>query len=134
MLRPAPALALFALDIARRIQSLAQRRADWVKVAKVWDKVVAYLADPATKEDGIKIMAARAGVDAKEYATFMPGTKFLTLAEGAKVLAAKTTGFDSVLGSSKIADDFNVKNAVYKVSQDAASYIDASVSADALKK
>jgi NitT/TauT family transport system substrate-binding protein len=120
--------------IAVTPQSLAQHRDEWVKVAKVWDKVVAYLADPKTKEDGIKIMAARAGVDPKEYAAFLPGTKFHTLAEGAKVLAAKTSGFDSVLGSSKIADDFNVKNEVYKESQDAASYIDASVSADALKK
>ncbi len=115
-------------------QSLAQNRADWVKVAKVWDKIVAYLADPKTKEDGIKIMAARAGVDPQEYADFMPGTKFLSLAEGHKVLAAKTDGFDSVLGSSKIANDFNVKNEVYKESQDAASYLDATVSADALKK
>lgn len=120
--------------IAVSPQSLAQHRAEWVKVAKVWDKIAAYLADPKTKEDGIKIMAARAGVDPKEYAAFMPGTKFHTLAEGAKVLAAKTAGFDSVLGSSKIADEFNVKNEVYKVAQDAASYIDASVSADALKK
>lgn len=115
-------------------QSLAQKRADWVKFVKVWDKVVAYLADPKTKDDGIKIMAARAGVDAKEYASFMPGTKLLTLAEGAKVLTAKTAGFDSVLGSSKIADEFNVKNGVYKESQNAAAYLDASLTLDALKK
>ncbi len=115
-------------------QSLAQHRAKWVKVAKVWDKIVAYLADPKTAEDGIKIMAARAGVDAKEYASFMPGTKFLSLAEGAKVLSAKTAGFDSVLGSSKIADEFNVKNGVYKESQNAAAYLDASITLDALKK
>ena len=115
-------------------QSLAQNRAEWVKVAKVWDKIVAYLADPKTAEDGIKIMAARAVVDAKEYASFMPGTKFLSLAEGAKVLSAKTAGFDSVLGSSKIADEFHVKNGVYKESQNAATYLDASITLDALKK
>lgn len=114
-------------------QSLAQRRADWVKFVKVWDQIVAYLADPKTRDDGIKIMAARAGVDPKEYAAFMAGTRLLTLAEGAKIIAATTDGFGSVTGSTKIADEFNVKNEVYKESQDVASYIDASLMADAVK-
>ena len=114
-------------------QSLSERRADWVKFVAVWDKIAAYLADPATREDGIKIMAARAGVDAKEYAAFMPGTKFLSLAEGEKVMASSAAGFGSLTGSSKIADDFNVKNAVYKEAQKISDYIDASVTADALK-
>jgi len=114
-------------------QSLAQRRADWVKFAKVWDKVVAYLADPKTRDDGIAIMAARAGVDAKEYASFLPGTKLLTLSESAKVFASKSKGFDSLTGSSKIADEFNVKNEVYKKSQDVGAYIDATITTDALK-
>ncbi len=115
-------------------QSLAQHRAEWVKVVKVWDKIVAYLADPKTREDGIKIMAARAGVDPKEYAAFMPGTRLLTLDEGAKVLTTKTDGLDSVIGSSKIANEFNVKNGVYKESQDVGGYLDASLTVDALKK
>jgi NitT/TauT family transport system substrate-binding protein len=115
-------------------QSLAQRRADWVKFVKVWDRIVAYLADPKTREDGIKIMAARAGVDPKEYADFMAGTRLLTLAEGAKIMAAQTDGFDSVLGSSKIADAFNVANGVYAEPQNVKSYIDASLMAEALKK
>lgn len=113
--------------------SLASARADWVKFVKVWDKIVAYLSDPKTKEDGIKIMAARAGVDAKDYAGFMSGTQLLTLKQGAAKLAAKTAGFDSVLGSAKIADEFNVKNEVYKVAQDVPSYIDASLMAEAAK-
>ena len=113
--------------------SLATSRADWVKFVKVWDKIVAYLADPKTKADGIKIMAARAGVDPKDYADFMSGTQLLTLKQGAAKLAAKTAGFDSVAGSAKIADDFNVKNAVYKEAQDVSSYIDASLMAEAVK-
>jgi NitT/TauT family transport system substrate-binding protein len=113
--------------------SLAASRADWVKFVKVWDKIVAYLTDPATKADGIRIMAARAGVDAKDYADFMSGTQLLTLKEGAAKLAAKTAGFGSVAGSAKIADDFNVKNGVYKEAQDVASYIDASLMAEAVK-
>lgn len=114
-------------------QSLAQRRADWVKFVKVWDKIVAYLADPKTKADGIKIMAARAGVSPEDYAAFMGGTKLLTLAEGTKMMAAKSSGFGSVLGSAKIADDFNVKNEVYKEAQDVPSYLDASLMQEAVK-
>jgi len=113
-------------------QSLAQRRDDWVKVTKVWDRIVAYIADPKTNADAVKIMAARAGVNDAEYAAFMKGTKFLTLQDGIKVMTTKTGAFDSVLGSSRIADDFNVKNGVYKKSQDPASYLDGSVKIDAL--
>lgn len=120
--------------VAASPQSLAQRRADWVKFVSVWDKVVAYLKDPKTRDDGIKIMAARAGVDPKEYAAFMPGTHLLTLAEGGKVLSAQTDGFDSLIGSSRIADEFNVTNAVYKEAQDVPSYIDASLTFEVLKK
>jgi NitT/TauT family transport system substrate-binding protein len=115
-------------------QSLAQRRADWVKFVSVWDKIVAYLADPATRDDGIKIMAARAGVSPADYAAFMSGTRLLTLAEGAPKLAGTAAGFGSVLGSAKIADDFNVKNGVYKEHQDVATYLDASLMLEAAKK
>jgi NitT/TauT family transport system substrate-binding protein len=115
-------------------QSLAERRADWVKFVSVWDKVVAYLADPKTRDDGVKIMAARAGVDPKEYAAFLPGTKFLTLAEGHKIIDSPAAGFGTLAGSSEIADNFNVKNGVYKQAQDILSSFDSSLTAAALKK
>jgi NitT/TauT family transport system substrate-binding protein len=79
-------------------------------------------------------MAARAGVTAEEYAAFMGGTKLLTLAEGAKVMSSKAAGFGSVLGSAKIANEFNVKNEVYKEAQDVASYLDASLQVEAAGK
>lgn len=115
-------------------QSLSEHRADWVKFAQVWDRVVAFLANPETRAEGIKIMAARAGVDASEYSAFMPGTRFLSLAESAKVLDSSASGFGSLAGSSKIADDFNVKNGVYKAAQEIPASYDASITADALKK
>jgi NitT/TauT family transport system substrate-binding protein len=40
----------------------------------------------------------------------------------------KGDGFDSVYGSSKISDDFNVANKVYKKPEDVDSYIDFSLS------
>ena len=113
-------------------QSLAQRRADWVKFVSVWDKVVAYIQDPATKPDALKIMAARSGSTPADYAAFLGGTRFLTLAESAKVIATKGSGFNSLAGSSAVANDFNVKNGVYKQAQDVAAYIDAKLTTEAI--
>jgi len=79
-------------------------------------------------------MAARAGVDPKEYEQFMPGTHFLNLDDGGKIMSRKSTTFGSLIGSSKIADEFNVTNAVYKEAQDVPAYADASLTLDALKK
>lgn len=112
--------------------SLANRRADWVKLAKVWDKVVAYINDPETQPDALKIMSARVGLTSAQYKPLLGGTKLLTLEEGAKVFE-KGDGFSSIYGSSKISDDFNVKYEVYGEAQDIDSYIDPSITTDALK-
>ena len=111
-------------------QSLSQRRADWKKFVAVWDRVVAYVNDPSTRDDAVKIMAAKVQTDPKEYAAFLEGTRLLTLAEGAKIIANKNATFGSLTGSSKTANEFNVKNSVYKESQDVATYIDGSLVAD----
>lgn len=113
-------------------QSLAQRRADWVKLVSVWDKVLAYINDPATKDDALKIMAARTGSTPADYAAFISGTRFLSLAEGAKVIGSSAGDFHSLAGSSKVANDFNVKNAVYKESQDIKSSFDAKLTNEAI--
>lgn len=105
--------------------SAKSRRADWQKVVKVWDRVVHYINDPKTQPDAVKIMAARVGLTPEAYLPLLKGTKLLDLAEGKKVFV-KGPGFGSLYGSTKIADDFNVKNDVYKKVQDVDSYIDAS--------
>ena len=107
-------------------QSLDGKRAEWEKVAKVWYRIVDYIMDPATQDDAVAIMAARVGLSAEEYKPFLQGTKILTLAE-AKPFFTKADGFASLHGSSKIADDFNVKYEVYKEPQDVDSYIDGSI-------
>ena len=53
----------------------------------------------------------------------MPGTFFLSLAE-AKKRFEKAEGLDSLYGSSKVADEFNVANKVYAESQAIDEYID----------
>jgi NitT/TauT family transport system substrate-binding protein len=106
--------------------SYAQRKADWAKFAKVWYKIADYVRDPATQADAVKIMAAKVGVTAEQYASAMPGTYFLPLAE-AKAKFAKGPGFDSLYGSTKIADDFNVANKVYPAAQPIDEYIDPEI-------
>jgi NitT/TauT family transport system substrate-binding protein len=106
--------------------SLAEHKAEWTKVAKVWYRVVNYIKDPATYDDAVRIMASRVGVDPEEYKSFIKGTKILTLDE-AKKFFVKGDGFTSLYGSSKISDDFNLANDVYKKAQDVDSYIDPSI-------
>jgi len=115
-------------------KSLAQRRADWVKVVKVWNKIETFVTDPAHKDEAVKIMAGRAGVPADEYAKFLPGTRFLSPAEAMAVYDEKGETLKGLWGSGKVADAFNVANKVYKDPQKVEDYIDASLSKEALGK
>jgi NitT/TauT family transport system substrate-binding protein len=114
-------------------KSLAERRDDWVKFVKVWNRIVKYVMDPANKDEVVKIMAARAGVTPAEYAAFLPGTHFLTPAEALTRFANKD-GLGTILGSGKVADAFNVANKVYKEPQPVDTYIDGSLLKDAMAK
>jgi NitT/TauT family transport system substrate-binding protein len=105
--------------------SAKQRRADWVKVVKVWDRVVSYINDPKTQPDAVKIMAARVGVSPETYLPLLKGTKLLSVAE-AKKIYVKGDGFKSLYGSTQVADQFNVANDVYKAGEDIDSYLDPS--------
>ena len=106
--------------------SYAAHKAEWTKLVGVWDRVVAYIEDPKTQPDALKIMAARTGVTPEAYGKFLKGTKLLTMAEAKKVMIDKD-GFESLYGSSRNADSFNVRNSVYKTAQDVKSYIDPSI-------
>ncbi|MDR9498615.1 MAG: ABC transporter substrate-binding protein [Hydrogenovibrio sp.] len=106
--------------------SLSRRKDDWEKVLKVWYKTVAYITDPKTRDDALKIMASRAGLTPEEYAPFLSGTKLLTLEE-AKAAFQKGDGLDSIYGSSKVSDDFNVENKVYDTPQEIDRYFDPSL-------
>lgn len=104
----------------------ANRKDDLKKLLKVWYRAVDYFYDPKTRDDAIKIMASRVGLKPAEYKTFVNGTKILTLTE-AKTYMTKADGFKSVTGSTKISDEFNVANDVYKKPEDVSSYIDFSL-------
>jgi NitT/TauT family transport system substrate-binding protein len=102
--------------------SLAQRKADWAKVVKVWYRIVDFVKDPKTQKEAVAIMAAKVGVKPEEYGVNLPGTYILSLPE-AKKRYAKGEGLDSIYGSTAIANDFNFKNKVYKQLQKVEEYI-----------
>jgi NitT/TauT family transport system substrate-binding protein len=112
--------------------SLNARRADWQKVVKVWERVVAYIEDPKTQADAVKIMAARSGVSPAEYLPMLKGTKLMSLADGAKAFR-KAAGYQSLYGSSEIANTFNWYNKVYAFSQKVDNYIDPSLTEAVLR-
>jgi NitT/TauT family transport system substrate-binding protein len=85
--------------------------------------VVAYINDPKTQPDALKIMSARVGLTPEAYKPLLKGTRLLNLAEN-KAAFVKADGLKSLYGSTKVADDFNVKNAIYKVPQDLSKAID----------
>jgi NitT/TauT family transport system substrate-binding protein len=120
----APGLIYDVLAISP--QSLAARKEDWIKFISVWDRVVKFINDPATKDEALLIMSRRNGLPPEEYEPLLKGTRLLTLEENKKVFE-KGPGLDSMYGSTKISDDFNVKYEVYKEPQEVDSYIDPSL-------
>jgi NitT/TauT family transport system substrate-binding protein len=106
--------------------TIASRRADYSKLIKVWDHVVSYINDPQTQDDAVQIMAARVGLSPAQYKQLLAGTHLINVAEAKKVLV-KAEGLGSLYGSSQVADDFNVHNAVYKQPQKIDGYIEPSL-------
>jgi NitT/TauT family transport system substrate-binding protein len=102
--------------------SYAKHKEDWAKISGVFYKCVDYLKDPKTADDAVKIMAAKVGANADDYAKNIPGTHFLTLAE-AKTAFKKGDGLDSIYGALIVGNKFNMDNKVYKVSQKPESYL-----------
>jgi len=102
--------------------SYAKNKEAWAKVVKIYYKCVDYILDSKTKEDAVKIMAAKVGADPADYSTNVPGTHFLTLKE-AKAAFKKGDGLDSIYGSMTIGNKFNLDNKVYKESQKPANYL-----------
>ena len=106
--------------------NFAARKADYAKLLKVWAKVVAFINDPATQPEAVKIMAARSGVPPEQYIHYLKGTALLSPTAGVKVFQ-DADGFGSLYGSSRYADAFNLKAGVYKTSLNVKSYIDPSI-------
>ncbi len=112
--------------VAVSTESLGTRKAEWAKFVTVWPKIVAFIQDPKTKDEAIKLMAARVNVPAADYGLLLPGTKFYDIPMAKKAFTP-TDGLDSVLGSSKVANAFNLANKVYEAKIDPAALLDPSL-------
>ena len=82
--------------------------------------------DEKNKDDVLKILSARVGLEPDEYEPLLGGTYLLSLDEVGKVWEM-ADGLESVFGSSRFVDDFNVKYEVYKAAEFKNSYFDASL-------
>lgn len=108
--------------------SAKARRAEWQKVVNLWGKVVAYIEDPKTQADAVKIMAARSGVSPAEYLPLLKGTRLLSLDDNRKTYV-RGSSYASIYGSTEIVNTFNWYNKVYAFSQKVDNYIDPSFTA-----
>jgi NitT/TauT family transport system substrate-binding protein len=107
-------------------KSLAERRADWEKVVKVWFQIADFIKDPKNTDEAAKIMGQRVKLSGAEYKKFMEGTAFQDLAGNLKAFS-KGEGLDSVYGSSKTVDAFFTKNKMYKKPVKYEEYFDPSL-------
>jgi NitT/TauT family transport system substrate-binding protein len=110
-------------------KSLKERRADWLKVVKVWFRIGDYLKDPGHTEEAAKIMAARVGMSAEPYKALMGGTHFLD-AKGNLEHFKKDDTLMSVYGSSKVVDKFQLDNKIYKAPVAYEQFLDPSLVAE----
>jgi NitT/TauT family transport system substrate-binding protein len=109
-------------------QSLAIHRDDYLRLIGVWNRVVHYIVDPATQADAIRIMAMRVGLTSAQYRSLIAGTHLLDSHAGKQVFMPGA-GLGSLYGSSQNADDFNVRNGVYRQPQRIAADIDPALEA-----
>jgi NitT/TauT family transport system substrate-binding protein len=113
-------------------ESLEKRRADWMKVAKVWYRIADYIRDENNLDEVLKILSARVKVTPEEYEPFLKGTYILTLEEVLKHWG-ESDDLTTIIGSSKKVDAFNVKFGVYDKPQDLGKYLDPSITLELAK-
>ncbi len=115
-----PGLIYDALYVSEK--SLKAHPEEWRKVTHVWFRIVKFIKDSANKAEVLGIMGKRVGVSPKDYEPMLTGA-FLLDVEGNKKVYNKGDGLDSLYGSTKIADQFNVETKNYDVPQEIQAYI-----------
>ncbi|XMO77007.1 ABC transporter substrate-binding protein [Roseibacillus persicicus] len=113
-------------------ETLKSNREDWVKVAKVWYKIVDFLKDEDNIDEALEILSGRVNVKPDEYEPFLDGTYIMTMEEALKVWE-EGEGLKSIYGSTKISDDFNVKYEVYEKPLEIGGYLDSSITKEIAK-
>jgi NitT/TauT family transport system substrate-binding protein len=122
LITSADAKGLIFDELAVSKESLATHRDEWKKIVGVWFKTVDFIKDPKTHDEAVKIMAAKVNVPADDYSKSMAGTAFLNLNDNLKAFQMSDS-LMSIYGSLKVADDFYMKNQVYKDKQDTKTYV-----------
>ncbi len=110
-------------------ETLDSRRDDWMKVVKVWYRIVDYLKDEDNIDDALAILAKRVSISPEEYEPLFGGTYILTLEEALKVWE-KADGLGSVYGSTSVSDSFNVDMGVYEEPLNVDQYLDPSLTVE----
>jgi NitT/TauT family transport system substrate-binding protein len=107
-------------------ESLEKRRDDWMKVVKVWYRIVDFMKDEENIDEALEILSARVAISPEEYEPFLGGTYILSLEEALKIWE-KGEGLGSVYGSTAISDAFNVEMGVYEKPLNVDQYLDPSL-------
>jgi NitT/TauT family transport system substrate-binding protein len=107
-------------------ESLEDRRDDWMKVIEVWYRIVDYLNDEDNFDEALRILARRVQVSPQEYEALFFGTRILDLNEVLQVWEVGD-GLDSIFGSTRIVNEFNVANGVYDEPLEIEGYLDPSL-------
>lgn len=107
-------------------ESLEKRRGDWMKVVKVWYKIVDFLKDEDNLDEALEILAGRVAISPEEYEPFLEGTYILSLEEALPIWK-EAEGLGSVYGSTAISDAFNVSMGVYDEPLKTSQYLDPSL-------
>lgn len=110
-------------------KSLSERRADWLKVTKVWFRIADFIKKPENLDEASKLMAARVGLSTEQYKVLMSGTHFLDL-EGNREHFKKGDSLMSLFHSSQVVDAFQLENKIYKANVAYEEYLDPSLVAE----
>ncbi len=113
-------------------ESLEKRRDDWMKVVKVWYRIVDYIKDEDNIDEVLEILAGRVAISPEEYEPFLGGTYILSLDEVLPIWK-KAEGLGSVYGSTEISDEFNVSMGVYPEPLKTSQYLDPSLTLEYAK-
>lgn len=112
--------------------SLSERKADWVKVVKVWKRIADFIKDGKNTDEAARILSARVGLTAEEYKPLLGGTFLMSLDEAAKAFEKGDT-LMSIYHSSKVVNEFQVTKEVYKQPQAYETYLDPSLTKSVLE-
>jgi len=105
-------------------KSIKAKRKDYLGMIRAWYEVVAFIQ--AKPEEAAKIMAKVVGMDAKEYAVFLPGTKFFDQKANLQAFGPASDA-SSLLGVAPTISRFLLDNKLMEGKVDFAKGLDASL-------